>query len=60
MCAGLPDSIRNDVQRISESNTNDSGSDGEGGTRSPGTFHDSLAEVSTRLVEMGWICSPIG
>ena len=45
MCVGLPDAIRNDVQRISESN-NDSGSDGEGGTRTSGTFHDSLAEVS--------------
>ena len=58
MCAGLPDSIRNDVQRISESNTNDSGSDGEGGTRSPVTFHDSLAEVSTRLVEVAGYVVP--
>ena len=58
MCAGLPDSIRNDVQRISESNTNDSGSDGESGTRSPGTLHDSLAEVSTRLVEVAGYVVP--
>ena len=53
MCAGLPVAIRNDVQRINESNSNDSGSEGEGGTRTSGTFHDSLAEVSIQQVELG-------